>query len=72
MKFYRNYWISPVKIKDYEEIWDKLFATGNLVRKIGTMVAENLGYVYPMQDDNNVTEYLQKIRRLPKGAVDFE
>jgi aminoglycoside 6-adenylyltransferase len=56
---------------DYNEIWDCLFMTGVLIRKIGTELAQDLGYEYPMQDDINVTEFLGRIKRLPSGAEDF-
>ncbi len=52
-----------------EGIWQALAAYGKFVRKIGVKVAEGLGYVYPMQDDINVTEYLQKIHRLPRDRT---
>ncbi|WBW95804.1 aminoglycoside 6-adenylyltransferase [Oceanirhabdus sp. W0125-5] len=47
---------------DYEEIWEKLFLAGKFIRKIGTRVADKLGYEYPMEYDVNVTEYLKKIK----------
>ncbi|MCM1990762.1 aminoglycoside 6-adenylyltransferase [Oceanirhabdus seepicola] len=48
---------------DYEEIWEKLFLAGKFIRKIGTRVADELGYEYPMEYDVNVTEFLKKIRK---------
>ncbi len=52
---------------DDEEIWQALAAYGKFVRKIGVKVAEGLGYIYPMQDDINVSGYLQEIyHQLPK------
>jgi Streptomycin adenylyltransferase. len=56
---------------NYEEIWEKLFAAGKLIRKIGTKVAQGLSYTYPMQDDIHVTDYLQKVRLLPNDADNF-
>jgi aminoglycoside 6-adenylyltransferase len=56
---------------DYEAIWASLFEAGCLVRKIGIEIAEALGYEYPIEDDARVTEYLQKVRSLPKDAQSF-
>ncbi len=52
---------------DPAEIWEALLATGKLVREIGPELAEQLGYEYPLEDDRRVTEYLQKVRELPKA-----
>lgn len=55
----------------YEQIWTALFNAGNLIRKIGTDVAQKLDYKYPLQDDINVTEYIKKVKSLKKDAIDF-
>lgn len=55
----------------YEEMWKSLFKAGEFIRRIGNTVASSLGYNYPMEDDINVTEYLNKIKELPKDAIDF-
>jgi aminoglycoside 6-adenylyltransferase len=56
---------------DYEEMWKSLFQSGKFIQKIGKDLAEKLEYKYPMQDDINVTEYLHRIRVLPKDSTDF-
>ena len=56
---------------DYEEMWQSLFEAGKFIGKIGKELAEKLGYNYPIQDDINVTEYIQKIKVLPRDATDF-
>lgn len=57
---------------DYREenIWNSLFIMGDLFKEKALLLSENLGadYVYPMEYDNNVTEYLRHIRNLPKDA----
>lgn len=63
--------ISLYPTADYEQMWQSLFNAGKFIQKIGTEVAENLGYTYPMQDDINVTEYLRQIKELPRDATDF-
>jgi len=47
---------------DYEQFWLVLANAGALSRKIGTAVAEKLGFEYPLQDDINVTKYLQQLK----------
>ena len=56
---------------DYDQMWESLFAAGSFIRKIGTEVSENLGYTYPKEEDMNVSEYIRKIKELPKDAIDF-
>ncbi len=56
---------------DYEEIWESLFRAGKLIRKIGMSLAESLEYSYPIKDDINVTEYIKKIKELPRDATKF-
>lgn len=56
---------------DYDEIWVSLFTAGKFIRKMGINIAEELGYTYPIQEDTNVTAYIQKIRHLPENAIDF-
>jgi aminoglycoside 6-adenylyltransferase len=53
---------------DYQEMWASLFEAGCLVRRIGILIADALGYTYPMEDDARVTEYLKKVCALPKDA----
>lgn len=56
---------------DYEEIWESLFRAGKLIREIGMSLAESLEYSYPIKDDINVTEYIKKIKELPRDATKF-
>ena len=57
---------------EYEEMWDAVFGASQLFRKIGVEVAEILGYEYPVQDDERVSEYLKKVRTLPKDASSYD
>ena len=52
----------------YAEMWESLFEAGRLIRQIGLEIADNLGYTYPLQDDQRVTAYLKQVRQLPKDA----
>lgn len=66
-----NEFISLYPGTDYNEIWESLFNAGRFIHKIGIKLAREFGYAYPIQDDINVTEYLQRIKVLPKDAVDY-
>ena len=52
----------------YAEIWEALFEVGRLIRQVGLEIADNLGYSYPLQDDQRVTAYLKQVSQLPKEA----
>jgi aminoglycoside 6-adenylyltransferase len=68
-------WESLVKTYagvDYDEIWESLFEAGRLFRTIGVEVASMLGYANPMEDDQRVTEYIKRVRSLPKDATSFD
>lgn len=48
---------------DYEEIWNSLVETGRLTRILGIEIANQLGYEYPIRDDERVVNYLKRIER---------
>jgi aminoglycoside 6-adenylyltransferase len=56
---------------DYKSIWDSLFIMCGLFRKMAMKVADQLNYQYLHEDDKRVTEYLKKVRALPKNASMF-
>ena len=66
-----NEFISIYPTIDYGEIWESLSNLGEFVRKIGKGLAESLGYIYPMEDDINVVEYIKKVKSLPLNAIRF-
>ena len=51
-----------------ENIWQALFVMGELFRKVAHPVAQAFGFSYREQDDANVSAFIRKIHRLPKGA----
>ncbi len=51
-----------------EENWTALLRTLALFRKVASEVAEHLGYTYPLALDQDVTDYVQKMRRMGPGA----
>jgi aminoglycoside 6-adenylyltransferase len=54
--------VSLFPTTELEGIWESLYRTGSFIRKIGQQVAKRLAYAYPIQDDENVREYVQKRR----------
>ncbi|MEP7137639.1 MAG: aminoglycoside 6-adenylyltransferase [Chloroflexota bacterium] len=56
---------------NFENIWESLFIMGHLFRHMAKIVAENFGFQYPQEDDNNVSGYLRKIKNLPKDAKEI-
>ncbi|MBB6218128.1 aminoglycoside 6-adenylyltransferase [Anaerosolibacter carboniphilus] len=66
-----NEFITLYPTIDYDEMWHTLFEADKFIRKIGSVVAEKLGYTYPMNDDMNVTEYLKTVQALPQNAAEF-
>jgi aminoglycoside 6-adenylyltransferase len=55
----------------YENIWDALFAMGELFRKVAIPIAERYGFEYPLDDDQKVSAFLKHIQVLPKDAVEI-
>ena len=51
-----------------EHIWDSLIVMGNLFRHAAQYVAKHFGFLYPEQDDKNVTAFLHHVRKLPRDA----
>jgi aminoglycoside 6-adenylyltransferase len=52
-----------------EHVWDSLFAMNDLFRQTANYVAKHFGFSYPEQDDKNVTDFLHRIRKLPRDAT---
>lgn len=55
---------------NYEEIWSSLMEAGNLARILGSEIANQLEYTYPIEDDERVVKYLKWIYELPKDGTD--
>ena len=56
---------------DYHKTWDALFSMGALFRQVAIAVAGTMGFVYPAEDDENVTKHLGVVRGLPADAQDI-
>ena len=56
---------------NFEHIWEALFTMGNLFRRLARTVAEKFGFQYPQQDDDNVGEYLRRLKNLPLDAKEL-
>ena len=51
-----------------ERAWEALFVTGELFRKTALPVARSFGFDYPAEDDRKVSEYIRRIKKLPRDA----
>ena len=56
---------------DFENIWNSLFAMGELFRITAREVARTYGFDYPEDDDTNVSRYLKHIKKLPEDAKEI-
>jgi aminoglycoside 6-adenylyltransferase len=56
---------------DFEHIWESLFAMGDLFRQLAKSVANHFGFQYHQQEDDNVSDYLRRIKKLPKDAKEI-
>jgi len=54
-----------------DNTWEALFAMGNLFRRIANEVASVYNFKYPQDDDERVTEYLHRIRNLPRDTTEI-
>ncbi len=67
-------WISLVGTyvdADPDRMWEALRTAGRLFRTIGNRVASVMEFSYPTLEDSRVSEYIQKIRNLPKNAIEI-
>jgi aminoglycoside 6-adenylyltransferase len=56
---------------NFDNIWESLFTMGNLFRRTANSVASVYGFKYPQDDDKRVTEYLWRIKNLPRDATEI-
>ncbi|WP_294326666.1 AadS family aminoglycoside 6-adenylyltransferase [uncultured Chryseobacterium sp.] len=50
---------------DLEENWAALFAFGDIVHELGTILAEKLDFDYPFQHETDIRNYLKEVKALP-------
>jgi aminoglycoside 6-adenylyltransferase len=55
-----------------DEIWEAQFEICRLTRRIGTALADEMGYEYPLLDDQRTVEYLKHVRTLSHSAASFD
>jgi len=53
---------------NYDNMRKSIFTACDLFRILSQDVAEHFGFAYPMEDDKNMTNYLQHVRSLPSDA----
>ncbi|MDX8047214.1 aminoglycoside 6-adenylyltransferase [Gracilibacillus sp. S3-1-1] len=67
-----SYWEmykSTYSDSDYTNMWESIFVTCELFRILAKEVAAHFHFSYPIEDDQNMTTYLQDVRRLPSNAT---
>lgn len=52
-----------------ENFWDSIFVTCDLFRALSNDVATHFSFVYPVDDDRNMTEYLKRVKVLNIGGA---
>lgn len=56
---------------DLNHNWTALFAMDELFRRIAWEVASQFGFTYPTQEDQRVTDFVHRIKDLPRDAVEI-
>lgn len=56
---------------NYDNFWSAIFVTCELFRTLAKDVAEQLVFTYPIDDDTNMTKFLQHVRELPVHAKEI-
>lgn len=56
---------------NYENMWNAIFVTCKLFRTLAQDVAEYGSFAYPVEDDANMMEYLERVRSLPADAKEI-
>ena len=56
---------------NFDNTWESLFTMGRLFHRIATEIASAYGFRYPQDDDKRVTEYLWRIKNLPRDATEI-
>lgn len=51
-----------------ENNWQSLFVMGDLFRELAESVATTFGFTYPEQYDQNVSNFIRRIKTLPSGS----
>jgi aminoglycoside 6-adenylyltransferase len=56
---------------NYDNLWNSIFVTCELFRTLAKDVAEHLLFMYPIDDDTNMTKFLKHVRKLPVNAKEI-
>jgi aminoglycoside 6-adenylyltransferase len=56
---------------DDQNFWNSIFLTCELFRILSKDVAKSLDFTYPIEDDENMTQYLKQVRNLPPDAKEI-
>ncbi len=78
-KYFKKY-LSPADWELYKKtyagaerdaVWESVFAACRLFRSLAKEVGAYFQYVYPAREDENMTEYLLRVRALPPDAKEI-
>lgn len=69
-KYYKRYlteelygmYAATYSDSDYDNIWNAVFTACALFRKLAQAVAEKFGYTYDMSEDENIIDYMNKVK----------
>lgn len=74
-KYYKKYlpaelyemYAATYSDSDYENIWNAVFTACALFRRLAESVAEKFGYTYNMTEDENIIDYMNKVKNKSLG-----
>ncbi|MGY5608563.1 aminoglycoside 6-adenylyltransferase [Paenibacillus sp. ALE3] len=69
--FYWDLYKATYSDGHYENFWNLVFVTSDLFRTVAKDVAVHFSFVYLLDDDINMTEYLIHLRCLPSDATEI-
>ncbi|MDE6030335.1 MAG: aminoglycoside 6-adenylyltransferase [Oscillospiraceae bacterium] len=69
-KYYKRYlteelygmYAATYSDSDYDNIWSAVFTACTLFRRLAEAVAERFGYTYDMSEDENIIDYMNKVK----------
>lgn len=69
-KYYKRYlseelygmYAATYSDSDYDNIWNAVFTACALFRRLAQAVAEKFGYTYDMSEDDNIIDYMNKVK----------
>lgn len=54
-----------------DEMWDALLEMGALFQHVAAELAAHFGFAYPLREDEEISAFIRRVRRLPPNAQNF-